>query len=173
MIVRGIGIRDMSIIEGISIVKVLSVLIKSGYVIKPKYYHYVSLEVDGFWTYVEKKKNKVWLIYAYDRESGEIVSFVWGRRDLQTARKLRKKLLASGTNYNSIYTDNWESFIIAFHTDNYIIVMKYTVGIEGNNCQLRHRTRRAFRKICCFSKIIRNHLKTFNLAFFYINFGFV
>ncbi|MDR0711370.1 MAG: IS1 family transposase, partial [Prevotellaceae bacterium] len=50
---------------------------------------------------------------------------------------------------------------------------KHTVGIEGNNCRLRHRIRRAFRKTCCFSKIIRNHLKTFNLAFFYINFGYV
>ncbi|MDR1023956.1 MAG: IS1 family transposase, partial [Prevotellaceae bacterium] len=26
---------------------------------------------------------------------------------------------------------------------------------------------------CCFSKKLFNHLKAFNLAFFYINFGFV
>jgi transposase-like protein len=50
---------------------------------------------------------------------------------------------------------------------------KHTVGIEGNNCRLRHRIRPAFRKTCCFSKIIRNHLKAFNLAFFYINFGYI
>jgi IS1 family transposase len=104
--------------------------------------------VDEFWTYVGEKKNKVWLIYAYDRESGEIVSFVWGKRDLKTARKLRKRLLASRISYDRICTDNWESFIIA-------ITGKYcTVGIEGNNCRLRHRIRRAFRKTCCFSKII-------------------
>ncbi|MDR1022034.1 MAG: IS1 family transposase, partial [Prevotellaceae bacterium] len=30
-----------------------------------------------------------------------------------------------------------------------------------------------FRKTCCFSKKLFNHLKAFNLAFFYINFGFV
>ncbi|MDR1156178.1 MAG: IS1 family transposase, partial [Bacteroidales bacterium] len=29
------------------------------------------------------------------------------------------------------------------------------------------------RKTCCFSKKLLNHLKAFNLAFFYINFGFV
>jgi IS1 family transposase len=31
------------------------------------------------------------VIYAYDRESGEIVSIVWGKRDLKTAKELRKK----------------------------------------------------------------------------------
>ncbi|MDR0393544.1 MAG: IS1 family transposase [Tannerella sp.] len=173
MMVRGIGVRDISVIEGISIVKVLSVLVKSCYVIKPKQQHYNSLEVDEFWTYVGKKKNKVWLIYAYDRDSGEIVSFVWGKRDVKTAKKLRKKLLAAGIGYDRICTDNWESFIIAFRSDNHIIGKRHTVGIEGNNCRLRHRIRRAFRKTCCFSKIIRNHLKAFNLAFFYINFGYV
>ncbi|MDR2086630.1 MAG: IS1 family transposase, partial [Dysgonamonadaceae bacterium] len=40
--------------------------------------------MDEFWTYVGEKKNKVCLIYAYDRECGEIVSFVWGKRDLKT-----------------------------------------------------------------------------------------
>jgi IS1 family transposase len=173
MMVRGIGVRDISVIEGISVVKVFSVLVKSCYRITPKCHHYASLEVDEFRTYVGKKKNKVRLIYAYDRKTGEIVSYVWGKRDLKTAGKLQKKLLAAGVRYDCICTDNWESFIVAFQSDNHTIGKKYTVGIEGNNCRLRHRIRRAFRKTCCFSKIIRNHLKAFNLAFFYINFGYV
>jgi hypothetical protein len=121
MMVRGIGIRDISVIEGISIVKVLSVSVKSCYVIKPKQTHYNSLEVDEFWTYVGKKKNKIWLIYVYDRESGEIVSFVWSKRDLKTANKLRKRLRAAGITYDSICSDNRESFIIAFKSDNHVI----------------------------------------------------
>jgi transposase-like protein len=106
MMVRGIGIRDISIIESISIAKVLSVLVKSHYIIKPQRLHYTSFEVDEFWTYVGEKKNKVWLIYAYDRESGEIVSFAWGKRDLRTAKKLRKKLPTAGITYDRICTDN-------------------------------------------------------------------
>jgi hypothetical protein len=96
MMVRGLGVRDISVIEGISIVKVLSVLVKSCYAIKAKWQHYTSLEVDEFWTYVGEKKNKIWLIHAYERESGEIVSFVWGKRGLKTARKLRKNSLHQG-----------------------------------------------------------------------------
>ena len=78
MLVRGVGIRDISEIENISIKKVLSVLVNSNHILKPKQNHYDELEMDEFWTYVGNKKNKVWLLYAYHRDSGEIVTFVWG-----------------------------------------------------------------------------------------------
>ena len=57
---------------------------------KQKYYD--TLEVDEFWTFVGSKKRKVWLIYAYHRETGEIVSYAWGKRNIDTARKLRNRL---------------------------------------------------------------------------------
>ncbi|MDK4667245.1 hypothetical protein QG060_10255, partial [Kingella kingae] len=38
-------------------------------------------------------------------------------------------------------------------------------GIEGNNCRLRHKVRRAFRKTCCFSNSMFYHKKVFDLAF--------
>jgi IS1 family transposase/transposase-like protein len=173
MLVRGIGIRDISVIERISIKKVLLVLVNSTHIIKPKLNHYDCLEVDEFWTYVGEKKNKVWLIYAYHRATGEIVAFVWGKRNLETANKLRKKLSSLEVSFDVVYTDNWESFNSAFSADNHVIGKENTVGIEGNNCRLRHRIRRAFRRTCCFSKKLYNHLKAFNLAFFYINFGYV
>jgi IS1 family transposase len=37
--------------------------------------------VDEFWTYVGNKGKKYWLIYAYERQSGEMVAYVWGKRD--------------------------------------------------------------------------------------------
>jgi IS1 family transposase len=124
-----------------------------------------------------KIKKNGWKSYGKQnylcKESGGTVFFVWGKRDAKTARKLRKKLLAAGIGYDRICTDNCESFIISFLSDNHIIRKRYAAGIEGNNCRLRHRIRRAFRKTCCFSKIRRNYLKAFNLAFFYINFGYV
>jgi IS1 family transposase len=173
MLVRGIGIRDISEIEGISIKKVLSVLVNSNRIITPKQQHYDALEVDEFWTYVGNKQNKQWLIYAYHRDTGEIVAYVWGKRDYKTAKKLRDKLKLMGISYDTIYTDKWDSFIAVFQADNHIIGKENTKGIEGNNCRLRHRIRRAFRKTCCFSKKLFNHLKAFDLAFFYINYGFI
>jgi IS1 family transposase len=173
MLVRGIGIRDISAVLEISISKVLKVLKSGIYQIKPKQTRYDCLEIDEFWTYVREKKNKVWLIYAYHRESGEIVAYVWGKRDLKTAKKLRKRIQRLGISYARIATDDWDSFLSAFAEDRHETGKKHTVGIEGNNCRMRHRVRRVFRRTCCFSKKLFNHWKAFDMAFFYINYGFV
>jgi hypothetical protein len=73
MPVRRIGIRDIGAVLQISITKVLKVLKSTKYQINPKQTCYDCLETDEFWTHVGKKKNKVRLIYAYHRGSGEIV----------------------------------------------------------------------------------------------------
>ncbi|GHU12328.1 hypothetical protein FACS1894161_0310 [Spirochaetia bacterium] len=173
MLVRGLGIRDISAVLQVSITKVLKTLTASKYAIQPRQTHYDCLEIDEFWTYVGKKQNKVRLIYAYHRETGEIVAYVWGKRDLKTAQKLRKRIQRLGITYDTMATDRWDSFLAAFSGDNHLVGKRYTVGIEGNNCRLRHRVRRAFRKTCCFSKKLFNHWKAFSMAFFYINNGFV
>jgi len=173
MLVRNIGIRDIAEIENVSTCTVLSVLTKSDKIITPKQKHYDVLEVDEFWTYVGNKNTKVWLIYAYHRLTGEIVAWVFGKRDYKTSKKLRDKITKLGLTFSSIVTDSWDSFAKVFKSDNHIIGKKHTIGIEGNNCRLRHRIRRAVRKTCCFSKIMLNHIKAFRLAFFYINFGHI
>ena len=73
--------------------------------------------------------------------------------------------------YDCIASDHWESFIKIFKP--YLQGKYHTVGIEGNNCRLRHRIKRAVRRTCCFSKKVLNHIKAFNLGFFYINHGFI
>jgi IS1 family transposase len=89
---------------------------------------------------------------------------VWGKRSYRTAKKLRDSLRSKGIGYDMVCTDNWDSFIAVFKET--ILPAKYTKGIEGNNCRLRLCIRRAFRKICCFSKKLFNHFKVFDLAFF-------
>ncbi|MDR2783900.1 MAG: IS1 family transposase [Treponema sp.] len=169
MPVRGAGVRDIVIILEISNTTVFKVLTSTKYRIKQN--HYDRLEIDEFWTYAGEKKNNVWLIYTYHRESGEIAAFVWGKRDLKTAKKLRKRIKRLGISYDRIATDDWDSFLSAFAEDQHEHGKAYTVGIEGNNCRLR--IRRAFRRTCCFSKKLFNHLKAFDMPFFYINYGFI
>ena len=159
MTVRGCGVRDIAVIAKVSIGKVLSTIGSSIYKIVPKKRYYERLEVDEFWTYVYRKKRKVWLIYAYDRATNEIVAYVWGKRDLKTAQKLRARLKQLKVSYGSISMDNWDSFITAFKPDNKRVGKQHTVGIEGNNCRLRHRLRRSVRKTCCFSKSLIITLK--------------
>ncbi|MHC6202654.1 IS1 family transposase, partial [Breznakiellaceae bacterium SP9] len=170
MLIRGSGIRDIAEVLGISIGKVLSTLKNSRYEIKPKKDHYDTLEIDEFWTYVGSKKHKFWLIYAYDRETSEIVAYQWGKRDRKTAEKLLDKIKTLGITYNWFATDWWESFLRAFSDENHKIGKEFTSGIEGNNCLLRCRMRRVFRKSCCFSKKLVYHLREFKMAFYYINY---
>jgi insertion element IS1 protein InsB len=173
MLVRGMGIRDIAAVEQISIGKVLSSLSKLKIAPQAKQAHYDTLEIDEFWGYVGKKANKVWLIYAYHRDSGEIVAWVFGKRNYKTAKELRKKIKTLNITYDSIAIDHWKSFTRAFDSENCRIGKEFTKGIEGNNCRLRHRIRRAFRRTCNFSKKIENHIIAFELAFFYINYGVV
>jgi insertion element IS1 protein InsB len=170
--VRGSGIRDIAEVERISIGKVLRTLTESTYEIQPQQSHYESLEVDEFWTFVGNKKNKLWLIYAYHRETGEIVAYVWGKQDLATVQQLKTKLKPLGIHYIRIASDHWDSFITAFKScKKKSIGQFFTVGIEGNHCKIRHRIRCSFRRSCNFSKKLESHFKVFDLAFFYINNG--
>jgi IS1 family transposase len=133
MLVRGIGIRDISAILRISVTKVLKVLTSGVYTVQPKKKHYDCLEIDEFLTYVGEKKNKVRLIYAYHRESGEIAGYVWGKRDLKTAEKPRKRLIRLGISWDTIAADDWDSFLTAFADNSRLTGTAHTAGIEGNN----------------------------------------
>jgi hypothetical protein len=110
-------IGDTAVILQISVNKVLKMLVLSTYTIKPKQPHYISLEVDEFWTYAGRKKTKIWLIYAYHRASGEIVTYVWGKWDLKTACKLRKRLKRLGITYDTLASDDGDSLLTAFAED--------------------------------------------------------
>ena len=114
LMVRGSGVRDIAEVECISVGKVLRTLSQSTYQIQPKQSYYESLEVDEFWTFVGNKQNKQWLIYAYHRETGEIVAYVWGKRDLATVQRLKAKLKTLGVQYTRIASDLWDSFVTAF-----------------------------------------------------------
>ena len=98
MLVRGNSITDISVIENVSIKKMLSVLVNSNRIITPNQEHYDSLEVDEFWTYVGNKKNKVWLLYAYHRFTGEF----WENVTLKQPKNgIVKFVIFFGSRYNS------------------------------------------------------------------------
>jgi IS1 family transposase len=61
----------------------------------------IAVNIEESWTYVGKKKNKIGRIYAYHRESGEIVESnqrfaVWRKGDKKTAQKLRNRIKRVG-----------------------------------------------------------------------------
>jgi IS1 family transposase len=93
--------------------------------------------------------------------------------DKDGVKAAEERIQRLGISYERIMTDHGDSFISVFGEDNHEVGKKHPVGIAGNNCRMRHRIRRVFRKTCCFSKKLRNHWKAFAMAFFYITYGFV
>ena len=151
MLVRNCGIRDISEITGCSRYKVQKVLKTSQHHVLPEKNHYDTLEIDEIWTFVGSKKNKVWFIYAYDRGSREIVAYL-GKEEIATVRELEARLNALKVTYGNIAMDKWQSFVEIFCSEKSNPGKKYAVGIEGNNCRLRHRIRRIVRKTRCFKR---------------------
>ncbi|MEX4346910.1 IS1 family transposase [Haemophilus influenzae] len=103
---------------------------------------------------------------GYHAKTSEIMAFVWGKRDLQTALALKQRLKALKVSYERIAGDNWDAFVNAFSdTGDQWMGKQHTKAIEGNNCRIRHRLSRAVRRSCCFSKSMFYHVKSFNIGF--------
>jgi hypothetical protein len=70
-------------------------------------------------------------------------------------------------------TDARERFIAVFREGRHPAGKRYPMGAKGNSHRPGHRARRAFQWTCCFSKKLADYPKTFDMVFFYINYGFV
>jgi insertion element IS1 protein InsB len=169
MLLRGSGIRDCACVLGISSGVVLRHMIsKAGeVVIKPKEKHYHKVQIDEQWSYVKKKQKKVWLLYAYCHESGEILAFSMGKRNAKTVSHLMIKL--KGLEIDFYLTDEWEAFTSILPYYQHVIGKRYTKAIEGMNTWFRTRLRRLVRRTVCFSKKLLNHYSMIKLAVFHRN----
>jgi insertion element IS1 protein InsB len=168
---RGNGVRDIEYIMQVSRSSILNIISKLALIITPKKRVYKSIQIDELWSYVGNKKNKKWMIYAYCKETKEILGVVFGRRDARTVAKLYKQLKKLGVAIHEYCTDMWDSFCKVFVNENHTIGKRYTTDIEGINCLLRHRISRLVRRTCCFSKKLENHIKAIGLVIAGINLG--
>ena len=62
-----------------------------------------TYEVDELKTYIKNKRRDYWMIYALDRQSGQVVDFNVGKRAKANLQKITDILLPS--HCNTIYTD--------------------------------------------------------------------
>ncbi len=104
------------------------------------------------WTFVGRRKRKVWLWLAVERASRRIVAWVLGCRGAATARRLWAALPRRYQRHCRYHPDQWEA---------YAKVLPATTGntsiVEAINCSLRHRCGVLVRKSCSFSKSLAMH----------------
>jgi len=119
-----------------------------------------ALELDEMWTFVGRKKRKVWLWLAVERARRRIVAWVLGRRDAATARRL---WLARPPRYHRhcwSFTDLWEAYVGVLPRWHQRRCPKGSGGtniVEAINCSLRQRCGVLVRKSCSFSKSLSMH----------------
>ena len=97
-----------------------------------------------------KKKNKLWIWKALDRNTRHLINWECGRRDKQTLEKLTTRLAA--LNVEMYYTDKWQVYETLLPASKHVQTKAETHRIERNNCLMRHWFGRFKRKSIIVSK---------------------
>lgn len=120
----------------------------------------VELELDAMWTFVGRKKRKVWLWLAVERTTRRIVAWVLGCRGAATARRLWQALPARYHVNTTYYTDEWEAYAKVLPRAAHRPSPKgsgATSIVEALTCSLRQRCGVFVRKSCSVSKLQSMH----------------
>jgi len=112
-------------------------------------------EVDEMWSFVGRKKDQRWLWHAIDHRSGQVLAYVFGRRQDEVFLKLQGLLEPLGiTRY---YTDYWGAYTRHIDLEEHQPGKRNTQKIERKHLTLRTRIKRLARKTICFSKSVQMH----------------
>src|SRR3989441_11118018 len=112
-------------------------------------------EVDEMWSFVGNKGNPHWLWHAIDHHTGQVLAYVFGRR--QDTAFLQLKALLEPFGITQYYTDYWGAYTRHLDPEEHIPGKRNTQKIERKHLTLRTRIQRLVRKTICFSKSIQLH----------------
>jgi IS1 family transposase/transposase-like protein len=109
-------------------------------------------EVDEMKTYIRgcSDKHAVWVTYALNRKTKQVVDFVVGSRTKETLDKVIKKVKL--LNPSRIVTDNYVAYIKLIKPINHDTRKAQNNRIERSNLNLRTHLKRLTRKTICYSK---------------------
>jgi IS1 family transposase len=117
--------------------------------------------MDELWSFVGKKRSKVWIWLAMDIESRAIVGVYIGDRSCHSAKRLWQSLPPVYRQCAVCYTDFWQAYAEVLPSKRHQAVSKdsgKTNYIERFNNTLRQRVGRLVRKTLSFSKKLANHV---------------
>lgn len=148
---EGLGIRSTARILKISTTTLLKRIIAIARKIpnQPIFKHRIY-EVDEIRTFIRNKEKPIWIVYALERKTRQVVNFSIGRRTKRTLQYVTNTLLLSSP--KKIYTDklvHYKSIIVNTIHSTKPFGTNY---IERKNLSLRTHLKRLNRKTICFSR---------------------
>jgi insertion element IS1 protein InsB len=115
----------------------------------------LSSELDEMWSYVRSKANPRWLWHAIDHHTGQVLAYVFGRR--QDAVFLELKALLEPFGITRYFTDGWGAYERHVEAEQHTVGKANTQKIESKHINLRTRIKRLVRRTICFSKTTTMH----------------
>jgi IS1 family transposase/transposase-like protein len=153
LIKEGLGIRSIARVLKISPTTLLKRIIVISKAVKPPYITYGKIyEVDELRTFVKSKRQVVWLVYALDKVTKNVVSFNLGKRTNQILDKVIKTLINSQA--QKICTDKLRNYQYLIPKEIHSTKRFGTNSIERMNLTIRTNLKRFNRRSICFSKSI-------------------
>lgn len=109
-----------------------------------------TYEVDEMCTYIGNKRNFIWLVYALEKNSKNVVSFNVGKRTNKTLSRVLDTLKLSEA--KKIFTDRLKNYRYLIDEKLHSVKCFGTNHIERKNLTLRTHLKRLNRRTICFSK---------------------
>lgn len=150
---EGVGIRGISRILKISATTLLKrILHIAKSIIHPAIAKGRIYEVDEIKSFVRCKTNYVWIAYALDRKSKEVVSYNVGSRTNATLSVVTDTLHIAEA--KCVYTDRLRNYRSLIDRKIHRTSWRGTNHIERHNLTLRTHLKRLSRKTICFSRSV-------------------
>jgi len=115
----------------------------------------LSSELDEMWSYVRSKAHPRWLWHAIDHHTGQVLAYVFGRR--QDTVFLELKALLEPFGITRYFTDGWGAYERHVEAEQHTVGKANTQKIESKHINLRTRIKRLVRRTICFSKTTTMH----------------
>lgn len=109
-----------------------------------------TYEVDEMCTYIRHKKNFIWLVYALEKETKNVVSFNVGKRTNKTLSHVLDTLKLSEA--KKIFTHRLKNYRYLIDEKLHSVKRFGTNHIERKNLTLRTHLKRLNRRTLCYSK---------------------
>ena len=161
---EGLGIRSTARILKISATTLLKRIISiARNIVKPIISRGKIYEVDELCNYIRHKKNYIWLVYALEKNSKNVVSFNVGKRTNKTLNLVLETLKLSDA--KKIFTNRLKNYRYLIDEKLHSVKRFGTNHIERKNLTLRTHLKRLNRWTICFSKSLVVFTAILNIYF--------
>ena len=115
----------------------------------------IRIEMDEMWSFYGDKSHQIWLWWAIDHDTGDVVAYWFGTREHKNLDKLIE--LLEPLDIGKVYTDGNYAYFERFKKDVLVVTKKNTQKIERKHLSLRTWCARLVRKGIRFSKLEQMH----------------